>query len=139
MFERYHEFELYTCKGENPSRVVVSRVLATDSFATHIEVFPPDREAFLLMGHYDFQGFDPAMLDAQDRNRNQRSGRVLVIPPQEGLVIQTVDCVVCGRPGVGENGNRVHTGWCWWCVKNKMEGRTFDGRGNPFTKEALGL
>ncbi len=78
MFERYHTFALYTCKEENPSRVVVSRVWGTQRFATHIEVLPPDREAFLIMGHYDFEGPGAAMLDGQDRNSNQRKGRILV-------------------------------------------------------------
>lgn len=45
-----------------------------------------------------------------------------------------VDCVVCGRKKVGEFSNRVHTGWCWWCVKNKMEGRSYDSFGRPFAE-----
>ena len=41
-------------------------------------------------------------------------------------------CVVCGRPKSAQQGIE-HNGWCWWCVKNRMEGRGYDSYGKPFT------
>ena len=42
-----------------------------------------------------------------------------------------IDCVICGRKNVGIPNQRIHSGWCWWCIKNKMEGRGFDSYGKP--------
>ena len=40
-------------------------------------------------------------------------------------------CVICGRRGAAMPGVE-HDGWCWWCVRNRMEGKGIDSYGNPF-------
>ena len=43
----------------------------------------------------------------------------------------TKNCIICSRPGAAMQGVE-HDGWCWGCVRNRMEGRGIDSYGNPF-------
>ena len=45
-------------------------------------------------------------------------------------------CVICGGRGAAMPGVE-HDGWCWWCVRNRMEGKGIDSYGNPFPQEVL--
>ena len=40
-------------------------------------------------------------------------------------------CVQCGRPRSAMQGT-THNGWCWFCVRNRMEGLGIDSYGRPF-------
>lgn len=40
------------------------------------------------------------------------------------------NCKVCGRHDLLQWGIQ-HPGWCWWCIKNRCEGRDFDSYGKP--------
>jgi len=44
---------------------------------------------------------------------------------------EKMDCIVCGRKGVGVH-QSIHDGWCWWCVSNRMMGRGYDSFGKRF-------
>ena len=44
-------------------------------------------------------------------------------------------CVICNRPGAMPGVE--HDGWCWGCVRNRMEGKGIDSYGNPFPQEVL--
>lgn len=46
-----------------------------------------------------------------------------------------IDCIVCGRKGVGIPNQRIHEGWCWGCIRNKMEGRSYNSYGKPWKEE----
>ena len=48
----------------------------------------------------------------------------------------TRSCIICNRPGAAMQGVE-HDGWCWWCVRNRMEGKGIDSYGNPFPQEVL--
>ena len=45
-------------------------------------------------------------------------------------------CVICGRRGAAMPGVE-HDGWCWGCVRNRMEGRRIDSYGKPFVQGVL--
>jgi hypothetical protein len=40
-------------------------------------------------------------------------------------------CVQCGRPNSAMQGT-THNGWCWFCVRNLVEGHGIDSYGRPF-------
>jgi len=40
-------------------------------------------------------------------------------------------CIICGRPGAAMQGIE-HDGWCWGCVRNRIEGKGVDSYGKPF-------
>ena len=40
-------------------------------------------------------------------------------------------CIICGRPGAAMQGIE-HDGWCWGCVRNRIEGKGIDSCGKPF-------
>ena len=44
-------------------------------------------------------------------------------------------CVICNRPGAMPGVE--HDGWCWGCVRNRMEGRRIDSYGKPFVQGVL--
>ena len=39
-------------------------------------------------------------------------------------------CVICGRRGAMPGVE--HDGWCWGCVRNRIEGKGIDSYGKPF-------
>ena len=40
-------------------------------------------------------------------------------------------CTICGRPGAALQGVE-HDGWCWGCVRNRIEGKGVNSYGKPF-------
>ena len=46
-----------------------------------------------------------------------------------------INCIVCGRKGEGIPHQRIHEGWCWGCVRNRMEGRSYNSYGKPWKEE----
>ena len=40
-------------------------------------------------------------------------------------------CIICGRLGAAMQGIE-HDGWCWGCVRNRMEGKGVNSYGKPF-------
>ena len=54
------------------------------------------------------------------------------------MIVNSTDCIICGRKNVGIPNQRIHEDWCWPCIKNRMEGKGYDSYGNPFKfKEKL--
>ena len=54
------------------------------------------------------------------------------------MIINSTDCIICGRKNVGIPNQRIHEDWCWPCIKNRMEGKGYDSYGKPFKfKEKL--
>jgi len=57
--------EVQTAEGKYPSQIVMRQVKPT-TFATHLKVLPPDREAYYILGHY-FTKREEAEADFQKR------------------------------------------------------------------------
>ena len=50
--------------------------------------------------------------------------------------MKEIDCIVCGRKNAGVEG-RIHEGWCWGCIRNRMEGRNYNSYGKPWNEEIV--
>jgi hypothetical protein len=43
-------------------------------------------------------------------------------------MLRTMKCVECGHMEMA-TGSKIYRGWCWWCIKNKMEGHATNAAG----------
>ncbi len=65
--ELLEQSEIQMCEDRFPSRIVLRKVKER-TFATHIEVHPPQGEAYLILGRYFFN-LDEAQKDFRQRIR----------------------------------------------------------------------
>jgi hypothetical protein len=57
--------------------------------------------------------------------------RIVALMEKEARDEATNTCIICGRPGAALQGVE-HDGWCWGCVRNRMEGKGVNSYGKPF-------